>query len=200
VPKRAARSVPDREAEWVAEGLAVPEASKHPTAPPKARRGATKRTHPPKGLTAIEERFALGMFGGHTRAEAYRLANPKSKHWKVASLYTKASELMATERLQARVAALQRELVAQALWSREESVKALRAVIEHPDRSSDIVAAVKELNAMHGYHAPQRVEHSGAVGAIERRIIDVGAAVRERVPEAEPAVLDVVPLAPALPR
>ena len=164
-------------------------------------------------LSPTEERFAVALAEGRSQAEAYRLANPKSARWKHASLYTKASELMATERLQARVAALQRELVAQALWSREESVKALRAVIEHPDRSSDIVAAVKELNAMHGYHAPHRVEHSGAVGAIERRIIDVGAAVRERVPEAErgpeaeralrdaePAVLDVVPLAPALPR
>jgi len=158
-------------------------------------------------LSPTEERFAVALAEGRSQAEAYRLANPKSARWKHASLYTKASELMAEERLQVRVAALQRELAAQSLWSRVQSVQALRKVVLESSRNADIVAAVKELNAMHGYHAPQRVEHSGAVGAIERRIIDVGAAVRERVPEAEralrdaePAVLDVVPLAPALPR
>ena len=47
-------------------------------------------------------------------------------------------------------------------------------VIRDAERASDIVSAVKELNAMHGFNAPQKVEHSGAVTSVTRRIIDVG--------------------------
>ena len=39
---------------------------------------------------------------------------------------------------------------------------------------SDIVAAAKGLNEMHGFNAPQKVEHSGAIRSITRRTIDVG--------------------------
>jgi len=126
-----------------------------------------------KKLSPTEERFAVALAEGRSQADAYRLANPKSVRWKHASLYSKASELMAEERLQLRVAELQRELAAQSLWRREHSVIALKQVIAEAKRKSDIIAAVRELNAMHGYHAPQRIEHAGAIAAIERRIIDV---------------------------
>ena len=124
-------------------------------------------------LSPVEERFAVALAEGCSQAQAYRIANPKSVHWKPSTLYTKASELMSEERMQERLAELQRDLAARSLWSREESVRALRGVIENPERKSDIIAAVRELNAMHGFHAPQRLEHSGAIVAIERRIIDV---------------------------
>jgi hypothetical protein len=45
-------------------------------------------------------------------------------------------------------------------------------VIRDAERASDIVSAVKELNAMHVFNAPQKVEHSGAVTSVTRRIID----------------------------
>jgi hypothetical protein len=34
-------------------------------------------------------------------------------------------------------------------------------------------AAVRELNVMHGFHEAQKIEHSGAITSIERRIVDV---------------------------
>ena len=58
--------------------------------------------------------------------------------------------------------------------AREDSVRSLVKVVRTAERPSDIVAAVKALNEMHGFNAPQKVEHSGAITSITRRIIDVG--------------------------
>ena len=124
-------------------------------------------------LSPVEERFAVYVATGKTQAAAYREANPRSKTWTDGAVYVKAHLLMQRAKVQRRVQEVQQLLVDRSLWSREESVRALRGVIENPERKSDIIAAVRELNAMHGFHAPQRLEHSGAIVAIERRIIDV---------------------------
>ena len=68
----------------------------------------------------------------------------------------------------------QAEFVEQSMWARNLSIEALKEVIEAPDRKSDVVAAVRELNAMHGFHEAQKIEHSGSIASIERRIVDVG--------------------------
>ena len=125
------------------------------------------------GLSPVQERFAVFLARGHTQSEAYRLANPKSRHWKNKTVHHNACDLAALPQIRQRVEALREMFAQHAIWSREESVRALRGVIENPERKSDIIAAVRELNAMHGFHAPQRLEHSGAIVAIERRIIDV---------------------------
>ena len=124
-------------------------------------------------LSPVEERFAVYVATGKTQAAAYREANPRSKTWTDGAVYVKAHLLMQRAKVRRRVQEVQQLLVDRSLWSREESVRALRGVIENPERKSDIIAAVRELNAMHGFHAPQRLEHSGAIVAIERRIIDV---------------------------
>jgi len=36
-----------------------------------------------------------------------------------------------------------------------------------------VVAAVRELNVMHGFHEAQKIEHSGTITSIERRIVDM---------------------------
>ncbi len=59
---------------------------------------------------------------------------------------------------------LKADLASRNLWTREQSVQALIRVIKNPDKASDIVAAVKELNAMHGFNAPDKVEVTGAGG------------------------------------
>jgi hypothetical protein len=81
---------------------------------------------------------------------------------------------MALPHVVARVAEHRADLAKRSLWSREDSVRSLMGVIRDAERASDIVSAVKELNAMHGFNAPQKVEHSGAVTSVTRRIIDVG--------------------------
>jgi hypothetical protein len=76
-------------------------------------------------------------------------------------------------RIRSKLAELQAEFVEQSMWARNLSIEALKEVIEAPDRKSDVVAAVRELNAMHGFHEAQKIEHSGSIASIERRIVDI---------------------------
>ncbi|MBM3370500.1 MAG: hypothetical protein FJY46_07100 [Betaproteobacteria bacterium] len=124
-------------------------------------------------LTPVEERFANEVALGKSQAAAYRIANPRSTKWKDGSVYVKASLMMGKDKVKKRIAEIQQLLLIRTLWSREQSVVALKKVIEAPDRKSDVVAAVRELNVMHGFHEAQKIEHSGAITSIERRIVDV---------------------------
>jgi len=105
-----------------------------------------------KGLTPQQDKFAQGVAEGKSQAEAYRAAYPKSEKWQPASIHKRAMRLHAL--VLPRIEEIRAELVAKGLWTREESVKALRDVVANPEKKSDVVAAVKELNAMHGFHAP----------------------------------------------
>jgi len=125
-------------------------------------------------LTPIEEAFALQIALGKSQAEALRIAHPKAKNWKPASVHVEACLVMGKPKVRRRVKALQAEFVEQSMWARNLSIEALKEVIEAPDRKSDVVAAVRELNAMHGFHEAQKIEHSGSIASIERRIVDVG--------------------------
>ena len=124
-------------------------------------------------LTPIEEAFALQIALGKSQAEALRLSHPKAKNWKPASVHVEACLVMGKAKVRRRVKALQAEFVEQSMWARNLSIEALKEVIEAPDRKSDVVAAVRELNAMHGFHEAQKIEHSGSIASIERRIVDV---------------------------
>jgi hypothetical protein len=125
-------------------------------------------------LTPQQEAFALLVASGKSQAEAYRTAYAKSTTWKESAVWERASRLSAKPEVIARVAEHRADLAKRSLWSREDSVRSLMGVIRDAERASDIVSAVKELNAMHGFNTPQKVEHSGAVTSVTRRIIDVG--------------------------
>jgi hypothetical protein len=113
-------------------------------------------------LTSKQENFCQCVADGKTQADAYRAAYNTSK-MKSDSIIVNASQLMSNTNVAQRVAFLREELSKKALWSREESIQALKVVVDNPERNTDIVAAVKELNAMHGYNAPSKVELSGEV-------------------------------------
>lgn len=106
-------------------------------------------------LTAKQEAFCQAIADGLSQAEAYRKAYNASKS-KPETVWSKASELMADGKVAARVAELRAKLEEKALWTREMSVRALQKIAEESDKGSEIVAAVKELNAMHGYLAPEK--------------------------------------------
>lgn len=125
-------------------------------------------------LTPKQEKFAQCVADGMTQADAYRSAfdvGPKTKN---ETVWDSASKLMADPLVSHRVAELREQLSAKALWTREMSVKALVEVLSRPDKQTDVIAAVKELNAMHGYNAPQKMELGGtlAVQRIERIVVD----------------------------
>jgi hypothetical protein len=113
-----------------------------------------------------------------TQADAYRTAYSASK-MSAGALHVEASKLLDNPKVSLRVQELKAKLSAKALWSREMSVKALVSsykVAHGQNNASGMTGAIKELNAMHGFNAPQKVDISGelALNRIERVIIKNG--------------------------
>lgn len=91
-----------------------------------------------------------------TQADAYRGSFSADK-MKPETIHKRASEMMAKGEVMGRVDELRKELANKALWTREESVNALKNVLAD-GKGSEVIAAVKELNSMHGYNAPMKIE------------------------------------------
>lgn len=126
-------------------------------------------------LTPKQERFAQAIADGKTQADAYRIAYGVDG-MKDSSIHVNASKLMADAKVSQRVEDLRVKLVTKALWNREMSVKALvnaYKVAQESKNSNGMTSAVKELNAMHGFNAPQKIDVSGelALHRIERVVI-----------------------------
>lgn len=119
-------------------------------------------------LTAKQEAFCQAVADGMTQADAYR-AGYNAQNMKQDSVHVNASKLMADAKIAQRVAELKSKLAKKQLWTREMSVKALvRAykVAEDGGQSTAMTAAVKELNAMHGYNAPSKVDLLSSDGSM----------------------------------
>jgi hypothetical protein len=130
-------------------------------------------------LTAKQEAFAQAIADGMTQADAYRAAFDVKPATKPQSIWDSASKVMANPEVAHRVAQLKEKLESKALWSREMSVKALVSsykVAQGQNNSSGMTGAIKELNAMHGFNAPQKVDISGELSLqrIERVIVKNG--------------------------
>ena len=130
-----------------------------------------RRSMPHVNLTAKQEAFCQGIADGLGQAEAYRAAYDAGD-MKENSVYVNASKLMKNAKIAQRIAELRSEVQEKQLWSREMSVKAL--VQAYREGSGSVkVAAVKELNAMHGYNEPAKVNINGnLVAKVVRQVID----------------------------
>ena len=126
---------------------------------------------PHVNLTAKQEAFCQGIADGLGQADAYRAAYDAGD-MKENSVYVNASKLMKNAKVTQRIAELRSEVQEKQLWSREMSVKAL--VQAYREGSGSVkVAAVKELNAMHGYNEPAKVSINGnLVHKVVRQVID----------------------------
>lgn len=122
-------------------------------------------------LTAKQEAFCQGIADGLGQADAYRAAY-NAEGMKDNTIYPHASRLMNNDKIRARIAELRETVQEKQLWSREMSIKAL--VQAYREGSGSVkVAAVKELNAMHGYNEPAKVNISGSmVNRVVRQVID----------------------------
>ena len=122
-------------------------------------------------LTAKQEAFCQGIADGLGQADSYRAAYD-AEDMKENSVYVNASKLMKNAKVMQRIAELKSQVQEKQLWSREMSVKAL--VQAYREGSGSVkVAAVKELNAMHGYNEPAKLNISGSmVNRIQRQVID----------------------------
>ena len=123
-------------------------------------------------LTPAQEAFAQLVAAGKSQSEAYRTAYPRASGWKASSVWEKASTLMANVKVQSRVEQIRAELAERGLWSREQSARALIEIVQAGERDSDRIKAICELNKMHGYHEPEKHEHSGSGGAPLRVIFE----------------------------
>ena len=114
------------------------------------------------------EAFAQAIAqGGKSQSDAYRQAYNASK-MSANAVHCEASKLMAIPRVSQRIAELRAKLEDNALWTREMGVKALAEALQVARTGKNAQAmtgAVKELNAMHGFNAPEKVELTGKDGA-----------------------------------
>jgi phage terminase small subunit len=123
-------------------------------------------------MTPKQEKFAQCIADGMTQADAYRAAFNVKPSTKPESVYQRASALMADVKIASRVAELKGALAKKALWTREMSVKALIQAYKE-GRPSDKVSAVKELNAMHGFNAPSKMEVTNPDGSLKPSVIQI---------------------------
>jgi hypothetical protein len=122
-------------------------------------------------LTPQMEKFCQGIADGLSQADAYRQAYPKSKDWKPETLHPQASKMMADPKIVTRVQELKEQLSSKALWTRADSVRALETamrIAQDKDNAAGLVAAVKELNAMHGFNEPSKLELTGGTNNVNR--------------------------------
>lgn len=126
---------------------------------------------PHVNLTAKQEAFCQGIADGLGQADAYRAAYD-AEGMKDSTIYPHASKLMKNDKVRARIAELREGVQEKQLWSREMSIKALVQAYKKGSGSVK-VAAVKELNAMHGYNQPAKLNISGSmIQRIQRQVID----------------------------
>jgi hypothetical protein len=125
-------------------------------------------------LTAKQEAYCQGIANGLGQADSYRAAYDAGD-MKENSVYVQASKLMKNPKIAQRIAELRAGVQEKQLWSREMSVKALVQAFREGTGSVK-VAAVKELNAMHGYNEPAKLNINGAmVHEVRRLIVDPNA-------------------------
>lgn len=123
-------------------------------------------------LTPKQEAFAQAVAGGMNQSDAYRSAYNAGK-MKDQVIQNKASLLMKGE-AGVRVAALRKQLEDKGLWTRQDSVTELADIVRGVEsKPAEKVAAIKELNLMHGFNAPVKHTLDGTViHRIERLVID----------------------------
>lgn len=113
-------------------------------------------------LTNQQEKFCQGCASGLTQADGYRAAYPKSLNWKDKTVTEFASRLMAHSNVSARVSELKQAISNKGLWTRERSVIRLAGIADtEGGKATDTVAAIKELNLMHGFNAPVKLDIGG---------------------------------------
>lgn len=114
-------------------------------------------------LTAKQESFAQAVASGMTQADAYRHAYD-AENMGDNPVIVEASRLMSDPNISLRVKQLKEEIACAALWTRLDSVQTLAEIARQGEaRANEKVAAIKELNSMHGFNAPTKQEVFGNI-------------------------------------
>lgn len=108
-------------------------------------------------LTARQEKFCQGIADGLNQTDSYRTAynavNISNK-----SIWERSSRLADNNKVNARISDLKGKLEKKQLWTKEMSVNILGSIALKGAFDNNKIAAIKELNAMHGYNEPSKLE------------------------------------------
>lgn len=125
-------------------------------------------------LTPKQELFAQHVASGKSQSAAYRAAYDVGEDTKPETIWSEGTRTASDPSVSARIKELRAELAEQCLWTREDSVIALvnGVVRVQGVKETDLIAAIKELNVMHGFKAPEKHEINGLIETITRKVID----------------------------
>lgn len=103
------------------------------------------------------EAFCQAYVAAGNASEAYRRAY-QAAGMKPSTIHRRAKELMDDSKITARIAELREAMAKTVTWTRNDSARALIAIVHGDDANPAAkIAAVKELNAMYGFNAPEKV-------------------------------------------
>lgn len=116
-------------------------------------------------LTNLQRGVVLGVVAGKSQRQAYYDAGGRAKT--DLSADATVSELLSNPNVRAFYDSLIAQVAAKAIWTREDSERVLAEIAMGHDeqgKTSDRVAAVKELNAMGGWNSANKLELTGPDG------------------------------------
>lgn len=116
-------------------------------------------------LTNLQRGVVLGVVAGKSQRQAYYDAGGRAKT--DLSADATVSELLSNPNVRAFYDSLIANVAEKAIWTREDSLRTLAEIAKGEDemgKTSDRVAAVKELNAMSGWNSASKLELTGADG------------------------------------
>lgn len=111
-------------------------------------------------LTPKQEAFAQAVSSGLSQSDAYKSAYSTGNQ-KPETISNNAYKLANNNDVITRLAELRNALAEKLLWTREDSLKTLIAVINAPDNAGNIISSVQAINKMQGFDAAEKHEHSG---------------------------------------
>ena len=118
-------------------------------------------------LTIKQEAFARAYVETGNASEAYRRAY-NAENMQQITVTKRASELLARGDIAGMVSEMRKELTERTMWEREDSVRVLAAIATEDQDAPHAarVSAIKEINAMFGYNAPVKVDHTSRDGSM----------------------------------
>ena len=121
-------------------------------------------------LTIKQEAFARAYVETGNASEAYRRAY-NAENMKQEVVAVRACELLAHSKIAVMVSEMRKELAERTMWEREDSVRVLAAIATEDQDAPHAarVSAIKEINAMFGYNAPAKVDHTSSDGSMSPR-------------------------------
>lgn len=125
-------------------------------------------------LTEKQESFCRAIAMGKKWVDAYK-ESFETSNMKPNTIYRKANELKHHQKVAARITQLQLGECEDEYytWTRQEAILTLKEILSGAKHKGDFngaIHAIKQLNAMHGFNAPIKLDHTNSDGSISGAI------------------------------